>query len=165
MDDSIARMGEVVFSRPGSSELRALGLGSCIGLCVFDPVIKIGCLAHIMLPNSGSRSVKEIGKYADTAIPYVIEQMTARGASKSRLRAAIAGGAQLFAFEGCDQKLDVGKRNIEAVKHLLNDNKLKLVAEDVGGKCGRTMTMNALTGEVCVKLVGGETRQLADLAH
>lgn len=164
MNDGIARMGEVVFSHPGLSGLRALGLGSCIGLCVFDPVSKLGCLAHIMLPTSGDKPVSEVGKYADTAIPYVIEQMTAKGAVKSRLRVAMAGGAQLFSFESSDQRLDVGKRNIEAVKRLLSESKLRLIAEDIGGKSGRSVTFDAATGEVIVKLVGGEDRHLASLA-
>ncbi len=69
MDDGIARMGEVVFSRPGLNELKALGLGSCIGLCVYDPVTKNASLAHIMLPEARTPDTHEKGKYADTAVP------------------------------------------------------------------------------------------------
>lgn len=164
MDDAIAKMGEVVFSGPGVSTLRALGLGSCIGLCAFDPVTKHACLAHIVLPKSKT-TISDLGKYADTAVPYVVEQMTSRGVLKSRLRFAIAGGAQLFNFEGAGERLDVGKRNAEAVTGIIKDMKLRLVAADVGGKSGRTVALDTATGEVTVKLVGGEMQHLAHLSR
>lgn len=155
-------MGEVVFTRPDLSELKALGLGSCIGLCVFDPHIKVGCMAHIVLPEAKSGST-EVGKYADTAVPYVIKEMLARGAVQYRMRVAIAGGAQLFSFDGSDSKLDVGRRNAETVKHMLSKSRLKLIAEDVGGNQGRTMTMDAVSGLVTVKQNGHDIKVLANL--
>ncbi|MCX6343712.1 MAG: chemotaxis protein CheD [Armatimonadetes bacterium] len=164
MDDGIARMGEVVFSGPNLPELRALGLGSCIGLCAFDPSTKLACLAHIVLPQARTKDTDEAGKYADTAIPYVVKQMTARGANASRLRFAIAGGAQLFSFPGSDSQLDVGRRNIEAVKELLADMNLKLVGEDTGGKSGRTVTFDSQTGEVLVRQAGGSVAVIAVLS-
>ena len=81
MNDGIAKMGEVVFSGPELTALRALGLGSCIGLCVLDPMRKHGCLAHIMLPESRSTEVPQPGKFADTAVDYVVSEMAARGAA------------------------------------------------------------------------------------
>jgi chemotaxis protein CheD len=164
VDDGIARMGEIVYSSTGTPVLRALGLGSCIGLCVFDPGTKMAAMAHIMLPESRNKDNPELGKYADTAVPKVIEEMVAKGASRSRLRVAIAGGAQLFAFAGATDRLDVGKRNIEAVKVALKGCQLKLVAEDVGGKTGRTVTMDSATGEITVRQVGGVERPLTRLS-
>ncbi len=76
----------------------------------------------------------------------------------------MVGGAQLFTFEGASERLDVGKRNIEAVKRLLAESRLKLVAEDVGGGSGRTVTLNTSTGDVSVKQVGGVEKHLANLA-
>lgn len=163
MDDGIVRMGEVVFSQPGAPTLRALGLGSCVALCVFDPAVKLGCMAHIMLPEARDPDTCDLGRYADTAVPYVIEQMTAKGAVKSRLRAAIAGGAQLFHVEGAPMHLDVGRRNAELVKQHLAESKLRLVAEDVGNSYGRTVVFDVSTGAVTVKQVGGVERRLADL--
>ncbi len=164
MDDGIARMGEVVFSGPDLPELRALGLGSCIGLCAFDPSIKLACLAHIVLPEARTKRLDEAGKYADTAIPYIMTQMKARGANVLRLRFAIAGGARLFSFTGADSQLDVGRRNTEAVKMLLANHKLKLVGEDTGGKSGRTVTFDSLTGEVSVRQAGGPATVIAMLS-
>ena len=157
-------MGEVVFSDPQLKTLRALGLGSCIGLCLFDPAVKIACLVHIMLPHARDVDTKDIGKYADTAVPYVINEITARGAVKSRIRAAMVGGAQLFNFDGAAERLDVGKRNTEADKQLLADSRIRLVAEDVGGKSGRTVVLDAATGDVTVKQVGGQDKRLVNLA-
>lgn len=165
MSDAIAKMGDVIFSSSEIDTLRALGLGSCIGLCAFDAKLKLACLAHIVLPQSKAASSIDLGKYADTAVPYVIEQMSKRGALKTRLRFAIAGGAQLFSFAGAGERLDVGKRNTEAVKELLKKLNMNLVAEDVGGKSGRTVSLNARTGEVTVKAVGGDTKFLTNLAN
>jgi len=164
LQEAIARMGEVVFSSEDRQVLRALGLGSCIGLCVYDPVVRVGCVAHIVLPEARAGATGEIGKYADMAVPYVIEQMTERGAVRARIRAAIAGGAQLFAFEGAGEHMDIGKRNADAVKQLLVKTRTKLVAEDTGGKQGRTVTFDAATGTVTVRTAGGPEGLLADLA-
>lgn len=164
MQDSVARMGEVVFTTKIQTEIKALGLGSCIGLCVFDPVVKLGCIAHIMLPQSKESSSGDVGKYADTAVPYILKEMAAKGANPMRLRAAIVGGAQLFSFKGAETKMDVGRRNSEAVKKHLADYRLRLIAEDIGGNSGRTIAFNSVTGDVVVRQVGGEDRVLVNLA-
>ncbi len=164
MNDGIAKMGEVVFSDPELTALRALGLGSCIGLCVLDPMRKQGCLAHIMLPDSRSTQGSQPGKYADTAVDYVVSEMTARGAAKSGLRVAIAGGAQLFSFQGDESVLDVGKRNAESVIRAMDGLHLKLIAKDVGGSAGRTVFFDVATGKVMVRQLGQGETLLADLA-
>lgn len=164
MDGGIARMGEVVFTSPDQIELKALGLGSCIGLCMFDPHIKVGCLAHIVLPQAKSADTAEVVKYADTAVPYVIKEMLSRGALQYRMRVVIAGGAQLFTFaDGSESKLDVGRRNADTVKQMLSQSRLKLMAEDIGGNQGRTMTLSATTGLVTVKQNGHDLKTLANL--
>lgn len=164
MDDGIARMGEIVLSSSHNTVLRALGLGSCIGLCMYDPAIKLAAIAHVMLPESRNGSSQDQGKYADTAVPKLINEMISRGASKHRLKIAIAGGAQLFSFEGSNDRLDVGKRNTEAVKRALAKVNLHISAEDVGGKTGRTVSLDSQTGEVFVKQVGGIEKPLTRLS-
>ena len=164
MADGIARMGEVVFASSALSSLRALGLGSCIGLCAFDPLTKDACLAHIVLPQSKPTDTNP-GKFADTAVPYALKELIARGAAKSRLRFAIAGGAQLFTLGSANGHLDIGKRNAEAVLEQIKNLNLRLVANDIGGKFGRTLYLNALSGEVVVKTVGGEEKLLVNLSR
>lgn len=164
MEDGVARMGQAVFSSDELTQLKALGLGSCIGLCLFDPIQKLGCLVHIVLPQSRPGDSREPGRYADTAIPHVIQEMMNRGAARSRIRTAIAGGAQLFKIDGAVDRLDVGRRNIEAVKKLLLESHLKLIAEDVGGGCGRTVIFNTSSGEVLVKQAGNPEVCLTNLS-
>lgn len=163
MEQNMARMGQVVFSGPEQNELRCLGLGSCIGLCVMDPAAKLACLAHIVLPESFSSSPSDPVKYANTAIPYVIKQMADRGAIKTRMRAAIVGGAQLFNFENANTTMDVGKRNIEAVKKHLSTLSIRLTAEDVGGKVGRSVVLDASSGDVLVRQSGVPEKCLVNL--
>lgn len=164
MQESIARMGQVVFSSEGQTELRALGLGSCIGLCVFDPVMKLAAVAHIVLPEAkSSNATPDPGKYADTAVPYVIDEMAKKGSVKHRLRAAIVGGAQLFSFAGASESLNVGERNIVAVKRHLSDLRIRLLAEEVGGTTGRTVALDTATGVVTVRQSGLPERHLISL--
>lgn len=164
MEDSVARMGQVVFSSQDQTELRALGLGSCIGLCMFDPVTKLAALAHIVLPDAKScPDPSDPVKYADTAVPYVIDEMIRNGAAKHRLNAAIVGGAQLFSFAGASDSLNVGARNIEAVKRHLSACKVALRAEDVGGTTGRTVLFDAKTGSISVRQPGLAERHFTTL--
>ncbi len=163
MDQNMARMGQVVFSGPNQTELRCLGLGSCIGLCVMDPALKLACLAHIVLPESTSANPADPAKFANTAVPYVIQEMSNKGAVKTRLRAAIVGGAQLFNFENANTTMDVGKRNIEAVKKHLAALKIRLTAEDVGGKVGRSIILDSASGDVTVRQSGAPEKRLVNL--
>ena len=94
-----------------------LGLGSCVGIALRDPVTKIGGLAHIMLPDSTViRNNSNIPKFADTGIEALVKQITAAGANRGRLVAKIAGGAKMFAFSNSSDMVGVGDRNVEAVK-------------------------------------------------
>lgn len=156
-------MGEIVFSDAEITELKALGLGSCIGLCVYDPIKKLGCLAHIVLPETTSAPPSEAGKYANTAVPQIVKDMVAKGADAGRLKAVIAGGAHLFESNGSGDRMDIGKRSVSVVKSQLSSFKIRLVAEDVGGKHGRTLIFNTKTGEVLVKQAGGTPKVLAEL--
>lgn len=137
-----------------------LGLGSCVGVCMRDPVAKVGGMAHVMLPDSGGRDVQLPGKYADTAIAVLIEKLSALGASKSRLEAKIAGGASMFETSG----MNVGARNVEAVKYWLKYHGVPLKAEDVGGNRARSIEYNIETGKLLVRKVGGgETIQVLEI--
>jgi len=156
-------MGQIIFSGHDKNELRILGLGSCIGLCVFDPVARLGAVAHVVLPEAGSSESQDPGRYADTAVPYLLDELERRGAMKHRLRAAIAGGAQLFTFAGASESLNVGERNVAAVKRHLAASGVRLMAEDTGGKTGRTVVMDARTGAVRVKQPGQPERELVSL--
>ena len=136
------------------------GLGSCIGISLYDPQTKIGGLLHIMLPDSTqARASDNPAKFADTGLPLLLNDVLALGASKSRLVAKIAGGAQMFAFANATDVMRVGARNAEAAKKLLKENGIKLVAEDTGGTSGRTVSIDLNDGTYIVKTISkGEKR-------
>lgn len=129
--------------------LATLGLGSCIGVALYDKYSKIGGLVHIMLPeNPGG---KKIVKYADTGIPYLISEMGEIGAKKRRLSAKIVGGAGMFKSESGDSVMKIGARNIEAVKQTLKSESIKIIGSDVGKDYGRSMYFYPDDGRVEVK--------------
>lgn len=135
--------------------ITTLGLGSCVGIAVRDPVTKIGGLAHIMLPDSASvRNNTNIPKFADTGIEELIKRVVAKGASRTRLVAKIAGGAQMFAFQSNNDMVRVGERNVEATKKKLAQLKIPILAEDTGKNYGRTVIFYPETGDFVIRAVG-----------
>ena len=140
------------------STLISYGLGSCIGVSLYDPQAKVGGLLHIMLPDSThSRASENPAKFADTGVPLMLKDVLALGASKSRLVAKMAGGAQMFAFAKATDIMRVGARNAEAVKEQLKSLGIKLIAEDTGENYGRTVQINLENGVYTVKtMVKGE---------
>lgn len=130
------------------------GLGSCIGISLYDPQRKVGGLLHIMLPDSTqSRASENPAKFADTGIPLMLDEVIKLGAVRSRIVAKIAGGAQMFAFANATDIMRVGARNADAVKRILKELKIPLCAEDVGGNYGRTVQIDLETGIYRVKTI------------
>lgn len=135
--------------------LITVGLGSCVGIAIYDANKKIGGLAHIMLPDSTqfNKITNEI-KFADLAIPILIKNMIAKGASKRNMKAKIAGGASMFNFSDKSMIMDIGNRNSVAVKRVLKELSIPIISEEIGGKKGRTMIFNTSNGIVSIKTVG-----------
>lgn len=135
--------------------ITTLGLGSCVGIALRDPVTKIGGLAHIMLPDSTTiRNNTNIPKFADTGIEELVKQVVAKGANRTRLVAKIAGGAQMFAFQSKNEMVRVGERNVEATKKKLAQLKIPILAEDTGKNYGRTVIFYPETGDFIIRAVG-----------
>lgn len=159
-------MGEII--KVGMADLRVgkgtdiittLGLGSCIGIALYDPVTKNGGLAHIMLPDSTAiRNNSNIAKFADTGIEKLVSDMVKNGANKSRLVAKIAGGARMFEVSGLSDVGNIGQRNAEASKAKLKALGIPLKAEDTGLNYGRTVELHCETGEFYIKSVGKTTK-------
>lgn len=132
-----------------------LGLGSCVGIALRDPITKIGGLAHIMLPDSTQiRNNSNIPKFADTGIEELVRQVTLKGANRARLVAKIAGGAQMFGFGSASETVRVGERNVEATKKKLAQMKIPILAEDTGKNFGRTVIFYPETGDFVIRAVG-----------
>ena len=134
-------------------------LGSCIGICFYDPVAKIGALLHIMLPNATAR-VDNVFKYADTGIVETIAKMEKMGASRAKITAKIAGGAQMFDILGDNQLGNIGKRNAEMVKMTLLKQRIPILKSDVGGSHARTMSMETTTGIAKIRAYGQPDKEL-----
>lgn len=140
------------------AKLVSIGLGSCVGVALFDSSSKVGSLAHVMLPSSRNfHPIKNRAKYVDTAIPLAIDKMLDLGAAKPRIVAKIAGGAKMFSFKSDDY---IGKKNVLAVKNVLKDEKIKIVAEDTGGSAGRTLEFDTSSGRLLVKTAKRGFREL-----
>ncbi|HWP98608.1 MAG TPA: chemotaxis protein CheD [Syntrophomonadaceae bacterium] len=135
--------------------LMTAGLGSCIGICIYDQTLKLAGLAHIMLPSSTqTKSAQNRAKFADSAIELVLEQMEKSGGLRSRYLAKIAGGAQMFQFSGESDIMKIGARNAVAVEEHLAKHRIRLVANDTGGNYGRTITFDPLNGELLIRTIG-----------
>jgi len=155
-------MGDIVVAKH-PVVLTSLGLGSCIGLVIYDDIAKVAGMSHIMLPNNHEdKDVKKLGKYADTAVPKLIEDLIALGALKSRLKAKMAGGAQMFSIPGKNSAsfLAIGERNIETTKKMLEKYGIPLVASDVGGNKGRSVEFYTDNWIMIVKVIGSEVKKL-----
>lgn len=133
-----------------------LGLGSCVGIAIRDPMTKIGGLAHVMLPDSTAirNGQQNIAKFADTGITELVRQMELLGAKRSRMVAKIAGGATMFNFQGASGVGQIGERNVEASKAKLKELNIPILAEDTGANYGRTVIFYPETGDFHIRAVG-----------
>lgn len=150
-------MGEIVVSKRAGDELVARGLGSCIGLAVVDRSAGVAGLAHIVLP-AATDTDREPGKFADLAVPELIDRLCRAGANRRRLEAVLAGGARMFELG----ELDIGARNAEAVQKGLAASGIQVHAAETGGNRGRTMRVLVGDCTVTVKEAGGAPTTLLD---
>ncbi len=135
--------------------IRTSGLGSCVGVVIYDSQKEIAGLVHVMLPDSSLAKADSINiaKYADTGIEELINRLTKIGARLINLKAKIAGGAQMFQFSTQNEMMRIGPRNVEAVKKELQRFRIPIIAEDVGGSSGRTIEFNPSTRKLNIRTV------------
>lgn len=135
--------------------LTTLGLGSCVGIALYDPARKIIGLAHVMLPSSlQAKNKSNIAKFADTAIVKLVEDMIRLGARRDKLIAKLAGGAQMFAFSQSTDMMRIGLRNIVSAKEMLAELDIPIISEDTGGNYGRTIELFSEDGKLSIKTIG-----------
>lgn len=141
--------------------LTTLGLGSCVGICLYDSISKVTGMAHVMLPSSKAiRKNENLAKFADTAIIELIAQMEKKGAKRSRCFAKIAGGAQMFSFSSASDTMKIGERNAEAVRALLKELGIPLKADETGGNFGRTIEFFSESGKLVIKTAGKGIKEI-----
>jgi chemotaxis protein CheD len=135
-------------------------VGSCVAICIHDPVHKCGGLAHIMLPQSSNAANEPLpSKYADTAVPALLKALHKINGERTSFLAKIAGGANMFANVNA-VSLDIGGKNVKAVKTVLEKHRIRLAGEDVGGSHGRRIAFNVVSGMATVKSFNGEIRKI-----
>ena len=141
--------------------LTTLGLGSCVGVALYDVDKKIGGMIHVMLPDSTKfKVVSNPAKFADSGIEVLIKKMADAGANPKALTAKIAGGAQMFAFSSDNDMLRIGDRNVEAVKNILSKKGIRIIAEDTGNNYGRTIEFYTKNGKLLIKAVGRDVVEI-----
>ncbi len=157
MAQLVVRMGEIAATQHAGDVLVGLGLGSCIGLVLIEDRGPVAAMAHIVLPESNGKTAAA-GKFADTAVPQLIHEVTSIGATRSRLSAVIVGGAQMFATGG---HLDIGNRNEHAVRQALQAHGVTVRAAATGGSTGRTMRVYLESCSITCKEAGHEEMEIA----
>lgn len=139
-----------IVAPPG--KLTCIGLGSCVGIAIYDLRIGIGGVAHAMLPKyDEGRDKKNASKYTDSAIYIMVDELVELGCSKVSLRAKMAGGAQMFSFIASDN-LNIGQRNSDAARETLKKERIPLIGEHVGGSKGRTTIFDPTSGQYQIKI-------------
>lgn len=132
--------------------IATIGLGSCVAIVLHDPVARIGALAHILLPEeSMSRDRSNPAKFPSTIVPILLEEMRRRGASQKRIRAKIVGGASMFGNLVTTGSMNIGERNVVAVRDVLAKVKIPIVASDTGSDHGRSVFLSVGDGRVEVR--------------
>lgn len=151
MADFLIGIADMQIGR-ASDTLTTLGLGSCVGLVLYDRISKIGGLAHIMLPLAPSATeIKFRAKYADTALDDLIKQMIAAGADPKRLVSKLAGGAHMFDSSTNNDIMKVGLRNVDTCHRLLSQKSIAIIAEETGGNIGRTIVFDCNSGCLTIR--------------
>ena len=154
----MVRMGELATAAKGGAVLVSIGLGSCIGLALIDRTRGIAGLAHVMLPATPADGHGGTpGKFADHAVPALLEAMTRSGARRSRLEAVLVGGARMFTI---GSSMDIGARNEAATREALKQHRIPVRATATSGSKGRTIRVHPGDGLVTVKAAGGGTEVL-----
>ncbi len=147
-----------VSNNPGESII-TYSLGSCIGLVIYDPAVKVGGILHYMLPDSSIDRQKAVARpymFADSGIPRLFKTAYQLGAAKQRMRVYVAGGAEILDQQGF---FNIGKRNYMALKKMFFKNKVMITRQDVGGNVNRTVRIEIATGDIYVKTSGsGEVK-------
>ena len=150
-DYAVASIGTIV----------TIGLGSCVAIMLYDPVAKVGGLAHVLLPSeSMSRDKSNPAKFPSTAVPLLINAMRPLGAARERLHAKIVGGASMFGSLLPAGGINIGERNVAAVREALAVEKLRIVAEDTGSDYGRSVFLHLSDGRVEVRSLKKGSRVL-----
>ncbi len=147
-------LGEIAVSQNTNEVLVAFGLGSCVGVGVYDSARGIAGLLHAVLPEPLNGSDQDSTKYVKNGIVKLLDEMIKKGANKDKLIVRIAGGANMLTSPGLSKTFDIGTRNIAMAISVLNSMKLKIVSQNVGGNIGRTFRVYVSDGKMTIRMIG-----------
>ena len=157
----VLSLGEWAASDAPSDVLVCLGLGSCVALCLYDPLRSIGGMAHMVLPDSSARGAKSSGaKFVDVAVPLLLREMEAKGAGRARLRAHLIGGALMLQGAAFKATVNIGQRNAQAARAALRSAGVRVRGEELGGSNGRTVRLELATGRLTAATAGQASHEL-----
>lgn len=152
-------IGDMKFARE-NGKIITYALGSCIGITFYDPVLRLGALLHIMLPERNNSSDLKVFKYADSGIQETLRKLSAFGLVKRRTVIKIAGGAKMFDIKGSSDFGNIGQRNADMVKKIIAREQMVVQSSDTGGSYARTMLLDIANGDVVVRTVGRPEKHL-----
>ena len=153
-------LGEIKTSRNANDVLVAYGLGSCVGVGVYDPQVKVAGLLHAVLPERLNGTEPASPKYVDSGLMGLISQVEKEGADRRRLIVWLTGGANMLTAPGFKQTLNIGERNVVAALAGLATLNLKIRAQEVGGHVGRTVRLYVSNGRFTMRALGSQERDL-----
>ena len=154
-------IGEMVVSECPADVLVAYGVGSCVAVCMYDPIAKVGGMLHALLPSAKSdRAGGRPTKFVDQGIPILVNELLQQGAKRPRIAAYLTGGAQVLNAPGFDTTLNIGERNIEAAERGLKEARIPIKASATGGSIGRTVKLYIADGQVTLRSLEHRERPL-----
>jgi chemotaxis protein CheD len=153
-------LGELRVSRDPQDVLVSYGLGSCVGIGLYDPILRIAGLLHALLPAHSNGTDGCSPKFVDSGVQALLDEMTRAGADRNRLVVRMAGGANMLVAPGFSQNLNIGARNVEAAYAALQALRLKLSGQDVGGNIGRTVRFYVANGRMTIRTIGNQEREV-----
>jgi chemotaxis protein CheD len=156
-------IGEITVSDHADEVLVAYGLGSCVAICLYDPVVGVGGMQHALLPSAPKTNGanNNSAKYVDKGLPLLIESLLRLGAAPARLVVNMCGGAQVLTIPGFGNEMNIGQRNVQAADAILQAAGLRVKARDTGGHNGRTVRFYISSGQITVKTLGQGEQVLA----
>lgn len=156
----IVGLGEIKLSQNPNDVLVAYGLGSCLGIGMYDPLMKIACLLHAVLPYHPDGRKEFNSRYVDSGIEAILFEMGKKGIARNRLIVRMAGGANLLNAPEFTNSFNIGTRNIEAARNTLKAHNLNLTSYEVGGTIGRTIRFYVENGRMTIRTVSNQEREI-----
>lgn len=153
-------LGEIKVSRDPLDVLTAFGLGSCLGIGMYDPLVRVAGLLHAILPTMPNGSTEHAARYVDSGIKTLLHLILNAGGLQSRLIVRMAGGANMLVAPGFSSNLNIGSRNIEVAYATFTNLNLKLASQEVGGSIGRTVRFYVADGRMTIRTIGNQERDV-----